>query len=244
MSAKTQEQRKKQYRNRGILAMVLLVLFVACGAWLILHFNFWGSDAQPNDVSASTGAGAAATEGAPVVANPDPQPENPVPAEPMNANQEKIVTLAKQEFDGWDGKHSKYGPSGEWCGDFAAWVLNTATGIKKPSNYPLANAWKNVSGKLSYHEGRDGLQPGDFVLYDVDTTNAPSVSGAAHNGTANHINIYVGNGNVIGGNQSGAVTERNLDDYLVNLTPTLKKGDPGYADYTFYVLGYIRVSDQ
>ena len=238
MGANSQEQKKKQYRNRGIFVVVLLALFVACGAWLILSPDHRGDAAQTPDNAPATDGGSAAGGG---ITAADPPQADPEP--PLGVNQQKIVDLAKQELAGWNGKHSKYGANGEWCGDFAAWVLNSATGIAKPRNYSVADAWKKVTGKLSYHEGRDGLQAGDFVLYDVDTTNTPNSSGAAHNGTANHINIYVGDGNVIGGNQSGAVTERNLDDYLIHLTPTLKKGDSGFADYTFYVLGYIRVSD-
>lgn len=236
MGSKTPDERKKQNRNRGILVVVLLIVFVAGGSWLLLQPDQKGDGAQPANTPAAPAAAAGAEDGAMAAANTQTD-------EPIGVNQEKIVALAKQEYADWNGNRSKYGADGEWCGDFAAWVLNTATGIPKPNNYSVADAWKGVTGKLSYHPGRDGMEPGDFVLYDVDTTNTPGSGGAAHNGTANHINIYVGDGNVIGGNQSGAVTERNLDDYLVNLTPDLKKGDAGYADYTFYVLGYIRVSD-
>jgi len=123
-------------------------------------------------------------------------------------NQERVVQLAQQELDLWNGGAkdiAKFGcTSGDdWCGCFAGYILKTATDISPPGGYAIAHNWTKASGDLEFISGGDHISPGDFVIYDAN-----------NNGIADHINIYVGNGQVIGGNQgNGNVTQGSMSGF-------------------------------
>jgi hypothetical protein len=80
-----------------------------------------------------------------------------------------------------------------WCSIFVANALR-ANGVRNlPSNPAYSGAWMNWKGGKRVKTNQ--VRPGDLVIYDW-----------GDGGITDHIAIYEGNGRVIGGNQSNAVT--------------------------------------
>jgi hypothetical protein len=86
--------------------------------------------------------------------------------------------------------------SDPWCSIFVAYGLKEVIGIRSiPSNFPYSGSWIDWSG--GQRVSRSQIKPGDLVIYGPR-----SFTG--------HVNVYIGNGKCIGGNQSGSVTEWTL----------------------------------
>lgn len=84
-----------------------------------------------------------------------------------------------------------------WCSNFIAYVMKEVCGFQNiPSNFPASNCWLTWSQADAVSE--KNLQPGDIICY-----------GGSRSWTL-HVNMYVGNGKCVGGNQSNAVTEWTL----------------------------------
>lgn len=87
-----------------------------------------------------------------------------------------------------------YSPSLVWCSIFVGYGLKFACGVSNlPSNPAYSGAWLDWSG--GRRVSSKDLEPGDLVIFDW-----------GDGGITDHVAIYDGNGQVIGGNQSNAVT--------------------------------------
>jgi len=120
----------------------------------------------------------------------------------------KAVSIAKAELDAWNSgqqqSSSKYGAGSgvPWCGYFAGWVMtqagSAAAQYVDPSVPTIVDNAKAGKGGMVWHLAGEGYvpQPGDLT---VESWNGQTMS---------HVNIYIGGGQIIGGNQEGAVTQR------------------------------------
>lgn len=81
-----------------------------------------------------------------------------------------------------------------WCSIFLGYGLKTQTKVPLPGNPAYSGAWLNWSGGKRVSLGE--IKPGDFVVFDW-----------GDGGITDHVAMYAGNGQVIGGNQSNAVTK-------------------------------------
>lgn len=92
-----------------------------------------------------------------------------------------------------------FSPALPWCSIFVGYGLKFACGVKDlPGNPAYSGDWIGWSGgeKVS----PDNLKPGDLVIFDW-----------GDGGMTDHIAIYAGSGQVVGGNQSNAVTKTSFN---------------------------------
>jgi hypothetical protein len=90
-----------------------------------------------------------------------------------------------------------YSADTPWCSIFVATGVKEVYGLNPPANAAYSGDWETWG-----HDRRvslKGIQPGDLVIFDW-----------GDGGMTDHIAIYVGGGQVIGGNQSNAVTKTAL----------------------------------
>jgi len=124
----------------------------------------------------------------------------------LNPEQQKIVTLLKQEFAAQpDGKKYSGGVSEPWCADFVSWIMNSAGyplenpnsgSWRIPGTYTLREYYQSVG---RFHAASSDYTPvvGDIMLYDN-----PSPFGQ-------HTNFVIKNDNgvitTVGGNEPGGI---------------------------------------
>lgn len=119
---------------------------------------------------------------------------------PSSSTASNLASWAKSQLGVKEGsKRQRYyasrlglSASLPWCSIFVA------NGLKRqvkslPSNPAYSGAWLNWKGGKRVSKG--SIRPGDLVIYDW-----------GDGGITDHIAIYEGNGRVVGGNQSNAVT--------------------------------------
>jgi RHS repeat-associated protein len=160
---------------------------------------------------------------------------------PIISNGTKIADIAIGEFIPWNidykdtDEYTKYGGESrvDWCGSFAQWVVESAlnrsliTTDGKVFNGAWAPNWDDDAPDSftdipegttynKYVKGESVLRPGDILVIDNN-----------NNGGTDHVNIYIGDGQIIGGNQGdkGATGFRNITSDNVD---------------NFRVLGYLR----
>jgi uncharacterized protein (TIGR02594 family) len=90
-----------------------------------------------------------------------------------------------------------YSASLPWCSIFVANGLREL-GLPLPQNPAYSGAWLDWDGGQKV--ALDAIQPGDIVVFDY-----------GDGGITDHVAVYVGDGNVIGGNQSDSVTKLPLN---------------------------------
>lgn len=96
-----------------------------------------------------------------------------------------------------------YGPEGGPgagfdCSGFTSWVYKRAFGVDLPH---LSSAQQSQLAPVS----RENLKPGDLVFYHYTDRNGPGV-------TADHVVVYIGDGQTIGASSSaGAITTQGVD---------------------------------
>jgi uncharacterized protein (TIGR02594 family) len=104
-------------------------------------------------------------------------------------------------------------PSTPWCSIFVATAVKQM-GLEIPSNPAYSGSW------LEWGQGHgvslDQIRPGDIVVFDW-----------GDGGMTDHVAIYAGNGQVIGGNQSDAVTKVPLsrDNVVGVIRPPISEGN-------------------
>jgi uncharacterized protein (TIGR02594 family) len=92
-----------------------------------------------------------------------------------------------------------YSASLPWCSLFVAYGLKRVEhDIQLPPNPAYSGAWLDWEGGAKVN--KSGMQPGDIVVYDW-----------GDGGITDHVAIYDGSGNVIGGNQGNKVSKAPLN---------------------------------
>jgi len=108
----------------------------------------------------------------------------PAPVAPVTSGNSNVVALAKT-FIGTPYKWGGTSPLGFDCSGFVQYVFGR-NGVALPRmSYQQADAGTNVD--------RNAMQPGDIVSWD----------NSSRNNGADHVGIYVGNGNVIAAPKPG-----------------------------------------
>lgn len=92
----------------------------------------------------------------------------------------------------WYASQIGVSPSIPWCSVFVGVGLKHL-GVKLPSNPAYSGSWLNWKGGSRVSKSQ--IRPGDLVIYDW-----------GDGGITDHVAIYTGNGQRIGGNQSNNVT--------------------------------------
>lgn len=120
-----------------------------------------------------------------------------------SAGAEEMVRWARSTLGVTEGsaRHRRWaddvGVFDPWCSVWVAYGLKHVAGLSWPANPAYSGAW------LEWSDGRrvsvSDLTPGDLVIYDW-----------GDGGITDHIAMYIGGEQVIGGNQSDAVTEAGL----------------------------------
>ena len=119
---------------------------------------------------------------------------------PSGSTASNLASWAKSQLGVQEGsKRQRYyasrlglSASLPWCSIFVANGLKRQ-GKSLPSNPAYSGAWLNWKGGRRVKTSQ--IRPGDLVIYDW-----------GDGGITDHIAIYEGNGRVVGGNQSNAVT--------------------------------------
>jgi uncharacterized protein (TIGR02594 family) len=117
-------------------------------------------------------------------------------------NNKGIVGWAQQQLNTQEGsrkqvrwaKHVGVSASLPWCSVFVANALKKNGYKHLPSNPAYSGAWLDWKG--GKHTSLKHIKKGDIVVFDW-----------GDGGITDHVAIYAGNGKVIGGNQSNAVTK-------------------------------------
>ena len=125
---------------------------------------------------------------------------NTAPRQPSAGTGSNLASWAKSQLGVQEGsKRQRYyasrlglSASLPWCSIFVANGLRRQ-GKSLPSNPAYSGAWLNWKGGRRVKTSQ--IRPGDLVIYDW-----------GDGGITDHIAVYEGNGRVIGGNQSNAVT--------------------------------------
>jgi cell wall-associated NlpC family hydrolase len=89
-------------------------------------------------------------------------------------------------------------PSLPWCSIFIATDLGKNTDLPMPSNPAYSGAWLNWKGGRKVR--LSSIEPGDLCVFDW-----------GDGGITDHVALYVGNDQVIGGNQGNQVSQVKLD---------------------------------
>jgi hypothetical protein len=134
------------------------------------------------------------------------QPFPAIATEQLDARQQKIVALLKQEYDvQHPGTYYAEGVKEAWCADFVSWIMresgepftNPHSGLWRiPGTYTLREYYQSTGRFKPYNSG---YQPkvGDVVLYDN-----PGIFGQ-------HTNIVIKNDQgiltTVGGNEPGGI---------------------------------------
>lgn len=133
------------------------------------------------------------------VAAPNSSPK-PGVGQPSGGTGSTLASWAKSQLGVQEGsKRQRYyasrlglSASLPWCSIFVANGLRRQ-GKSLPKNPAYSGAWLNWKGGRRVKTSQ--VRPGDLVIYDW-----------GDGGITDHIAVYEGNGRVIGGNQSNAVT--------------------------------------
>lgn len=90
-----------------------------------------------------------------------------------------------------------YSSGDPWCSIFLAYGIKHVTSLTPPSGAGYSGAW------FSWSDGSrisgNNLQPGDFIIYDW-----------GDGGITDHVDLYVGDNQTVGGNVSNAVVKGTL----------------------------------
>lgn len=98
-----------------------------------------------------------------------------------------------------------------WCSIFVANGIRESYRLSLPANPAYSGAW--LAWKHGKRVSIDKRRPGDILIYDW-----------GDGGITDHVAIYEGNGRRIGGNQSDAVTEADVDaEFLVAVVRPRRK---------------------
>lgn len=117
----------------------------------------------------------------------------------------KLIKWAKKQVGdapegGWRHREyaSKlgYGTDLPWCGIFVGYGIKFICGLEPPSNPAYSGDWLGWGKKVSV----SAAQPGDIVVYDW-----------GDGGITDHVAIYIGGGQRIGGNESNNVSQSPVD---------------------------------
>jgi cell wall-associated NlpC family hydrolase len=140
-------------------------------------------------------------------AAPEPAPQtggvaapNSSPRQPSGGTGSNLASWAQSQLGVREGsKRQRYyasrlglSASLPWCSIFVANGLRRQ-GKSLPKNPAYSGAWMNWKGGKRVKTSQ--IRPGDLVIYDW-----------GDGGITDHIAVYTGNGRVVGGNQSNAVT--------------------------------------
>lgn len=118
---------------------------------------------------------------------------------PLPKSSNKMVKWAASKLGTQEGSKSWAGSSSfPWCSVFVAEALKKSGVTQMPTNPAHSSSWLSWGGGSKV--GLKQIAAGDIVVFDW-----------GDGGETDHVAIYAGNGQVIGGNQSNAVTKVPLD---------------------------------